>query len=117
MGGGPERPLSNMAMLKLIRTQFPETDATPHGFRSTFRDWPGEQTRFDAQAIEFCPAHTLPNPTQAAYLRTDFLAEPRRIMDEWAHFAVSRDRCDKNTLELHIGCVGRTARMKYVSPK
>ena len=87
-GGRPERPLSNMAMLKLIRTQFPKTDATPHGFRSTFRDWAGEQTRFDAQAIEFCLAHTLPNPTQAAYLRTDFLAERRRIMDEWAHFAV-----------------------------
>ena len=76
-------------MLKLIRTQFPETDATPHGFRSTFRDWAGEQTRFDAQAIEFCLAHTLPNRTQAAYLRTDLFAERRCIMDEWANFAVS----------------------------
>lgn len=60
-GQDPQKPLSNMAMLKLMKVQFSRTRATPHGFRSTFRDWAGEQALFDPQAIEFCLAHSLPH--------------------------------------------------------
>ena len=35
------KPLSNMAMLMLLRRMKIE-DATVHGFRSTFRDWASE---------------------------------------------------------------------------
>ncbi|MBI77771.1 MAG: integrase [Rhodospirillaceae bacterium] len=81
--------LSNMAMRKLMRDRFPEITATPHGFRSTFRDWAAERECYDPMAIEYCLAHALPNRTVSAYLRTDFLKQRRRIMNDWAGFALS----------------------------
>ncbi len=38
-----DKPLSNMAMLKVLE-RMKRTDLTVHGFRSTFRDWAGETT-------------------------------------------------------------------------
>ena len=81
--------LSNMAMLKLMHDRFPEISATSHGFRSTFRDWTAEQECYDVMAIECCLAHTQPSRTVGAYLRTDFLSQRRRIMEDWANFALS----------------------------
>ena len=39
------RPLSNMCFLQLLK-RLDRTDITPHGFRSTFRDWAAETTYF-----------------------------------------------------------------------
>jgi integrase len=59
-GAKPGRPLSNMAMLELVRRMNAEhtvvglplwsdpsqgnRDVVPHGFRSSFRDWAAERT-------------------------------------------------------------------------
>ena len=43
--------LSNMAMLALHK-RIGRTDITPHGFRSTFRDWAGETTNHAREVIE-----------------------------------------------------------------
>jgi integrase len=40
-GPRPDRPLSNMAMLALLR-RMKRDDLTVHGFRSSFRDWAAE---------------------------------------------------------------------------
>jgi len=42
-GGRAESPLSNMALLGVLR-RMGRGDVTTHGFRSTFRDWAAEQT-------------------------------------------------------------------------
>jgi integrase len=50
--------LSNMAMSMLLR-RMGEKDITVHGFRSSFRDWAGEETEVDRETIEMALAHTI----------------------------------------------------------
>ena len=50
-GGRKGMPLSNMAMLALLK-RIGRNDLTTHGFRSTFRDWAAERTNFPREVIE-----------------------------------------------------------------
>ncbi len=63
------RPLSNMAMLELLRGLRP--GLTVHGFRSTFRDWAAEQTDFPSEVVEMALAHTIESEVERAYRRGD----------------------------------------------
>ena len=47
--------------------------AVPHGFRSSFRDWAAERTSTPREVVEAALAHTVQNPTEAAYARSDSL--------------------------------------------
>lgn len=49
------RPLSNMAMLMLLR-RMKRTHLTVHGFRSSFRDWAAETTNFPNFVVEMALA-------------------------------------------------------------
>ena len=60
--------------------------AVPHGFRSSFRDWAAEQTNTPREVVEAALAHTVRNPTEAAYARSDLFERRRRLMDEWAAY-------------------------------
>ena len=64
----PGRPLSNMAMLTLLRRH--NFDFTTHGFRSSFRDWCAEQTGFPPAAVERCLAHGTSRQSPIASGRT-----------------------------------------------
>ncbi|MDC3177597.1 hypothetical protein OBA45_00930 [bacterium] len=75
-------PISNMAILSLMRKRFPDIEAVPHGFRSTFRDW-AENQSYSHRAVEYCQAHTVRNKTEAADQRDDLLAIRRNIMVDW----------------------------------
>ena len=57
-----EKPLSNMTLSKLIKEL--GIAAVPHGFRSSFRDWPAEQTNTPRDVVEAALAHTVRNPTE-----------------------------------------------------
>lgn len=59
---------------------------TVHGFRSTFRDWAGEQSSFPREVIEHALAHGLADKTEAAYQRGSLLMKRRKLMDAWAGF-------------------------------
>lgn len=83
-----DRPLSDMAMAMTLRRM--KIDATPHGFRSTFRTWAGEQTSFPREIAEAALAHTQDDKTEAAYLRTDYLQKRRDLMAAWANFIEGR---------------------------
>jgi integrase len=61
-------------------------EAVPHGFRSSFRDWVGEQTSFPRELAEKALAHSLPDKTEAAYQRGDLLEKRRGLMDAWAAY-------------------------------
>jgi integrase len=61
-------------------------DVTSHGFRSTFRDWAGEQTNFPREVCEDALAHRVGGPVEEAYRRGDFLEKRRRLMEAWAGF-------------------------------
>src|SRR6185295_13437165 len=47
-------------------------DVTPHGFRSTFRDWAAEQTNFPREVAEMALAHAVEDKVEAAYRRGDY---------------------------------------------
>lgn len=87
-GERPRRPLSNMSMLMLLR-RMGRGDLTSHGFRSSFRDWAGEQMRWPRDVIESALAHAVEGKTEAAYLRTDYLAARRELMASWADYCDS----------------------------
>ncbi|MFK4447490.1 integrase [Caballeronia udeis] len=76
--------LSDMALLAVMRRQ--ELTATPHGFRSTFRDWAGEHTNYPRELAEVALAHIKGDATEAAYWRGDVLEKRRRMMTDWAEF-------------------------------
>ncbi len=87
-GRNPGRPLSNMAMLKLLE-RMGRSDLTVHGFRSTFRDWAAERTNFQNEVVEMALAHAVEDKTEAAYRRGDLFEKRRRLMDAWAEFCTT----------------------------
>ncbi len=103
------RPLSNMAMLMLLRRmnsgggspprwRDPRSGEpiTPHGFRSTFRSWAEECTNHGREVAEAALAHAVRDKTEAAYQRGDLLEKRRRLMDDWAAF------CARSTLAAEV---------------
>ena len=77
------KPLSNMAMLMLLR-RMRRADLTAHGFRSTFRDWCAERTNFPSEVAEMALAHTVGDKVEAAYRRGDLFEKRRALMEQWA---------------------------------
>jgi integrase len=84
-GAKPGKPLSNMALLVLLR-RMGRDDLTAHGFRSTFRDWAAERTNFPSEIAEMALAHAVGSKVEAAYRRGDLFEHRRRMMAEWAKF-------------------------------
>jgi integrase len=56
---------------------------TPHGLRSTFRDWAAETTSFANETLELALAHTISNKAEAAYRRQDQLEKRIKLMQQW----------------------------------
>ena len=79
------KPQSNMAMAMLLR-RMKRGDVTVHGFRSSFRDWAGEETPFAREVAEAALAHVVGDETERAYRRGDALEKRRQLMDAWAAF-------------------------------
>ena len=63
----------------------------PHGFRSTFRDWAGEQTNFPREIIEHALAHQLKDKAEAAYSRSTMPEKRRKLMDAWAQYCATKE--------------------------
>ena len=60
---------------------------TPHGFRSTFRDWAAEEAHsFQNETVELALAHTIKNQGEAAYRRGDQLDRRRELMKKWFYY-------------------------------
>jgi integrase len=87
-GGKRGKPLSNMAMLAVLK-RMGWGDLTTHGFRSTFRDWAAECTNFPREVVEMALAHTIESKVEAAYRRGDLFQKRRQLMEAWARFCVT----------------------------
>ncbi len=59
--------------------------ATPHGFRSSFRNWCAE-TGIPREVAERALAHVVGNKVEAAYNRTDLLERRREVMEAWGRY-------------------------------
>jgi integrase len=85
IGGRRGKGLSNIAMLKLMRTLRPGT--TVHGTaRSAFRDWCSEQTDAPREVAEAALAHRLGSTAEQSYARSDLLVRRKMLMTEWATY-------------------------------
>lgn len=83
-GQKPGRPLSNMAMLTLLKRMKLGDATTAHGFRSSFRDWAAECTSYPGEVAEMALAHVVENATEAAYRRGDLFEKRKELMQAWA---------------------------------
>lgn len=84
-GQRPNRPLSNMSMTMLLRRMKVE-NVTVHGFRSTFRDWAGDRTRYAREVAEAALSHSVGDVVERSYRRGDALEKRRSLMTEWGNF-------------------------------
>ena len=82
------RPLSGMASEMVLRRMKVE-NATPHGFRSSFRDWAAERTNFPNHVCEAALAHVIENKAEAAYRRGDLFAKRTKLMEAWAAYCAA----------------------------
>lgn len=78
--------LSNMALLTLLRRMKMAGRCTPHGFRSTFRDWVAECTATPEAVAETALAHAVGSEVRRAYQRSDLLEKRRALMVAWAEY-------------------------------
>ena len=76
------RPLSDSTISKLLRER--GIEGTPHGMRSSFRNWCAE-TGVPREVAELALAHVVQNATEAAYLRSDLLDRRSPLMQKWAN--------------------------------
>ena len=72
--------------------QYREVAAVPRGFRSSFRDWPAEETDHPREVIEAALAHVVQNKVEAAYARSDLFERRRRLMDDWSEYLTRQGR-------------------------
>lgn len=85
-GAKRERPLSNMAMLEMLRGMREGQGLTVHGFRSSFRDWITETTLHPDAIAEQALAHAIDNKVERAYRRGDAFERRKDLMQQWADY-------------------------------
>ena len=75
--------ISDNTLSKYMRDR--EIAATPHGFRSSLRDWIAEtQVGTPHEVAEMVISHGTDSKVVRAYRRTDFLEQRRRLMELWS---------------------------------
>ena len=81
-------PLSINA-LRMLMKRMGVGEYTPHGFRSSFRDWCSTNNDLGFEVFERALAHKHPSTTVNAYARSDLLEQRRVLMQEWNDFVTS----------------------------
>jgi hypothetical protein len=71
---------------------------TAHGFRSSFRDWAGNETFYPRDLIETALTHVIGEKTEQAYCRSDALEKRRKLMEAWASYC--EPKANSNVLHL-----------------
>jgi integrase len=77
--------ISDMTLSKVMKDA--DQPFTPHGFRSSFRDWAAEKMHHIPDAVaEAALAHVVPDRVVRAYKRTTFMVLRRALLEEWGKF-------------------------------
>ncbi len=85
------QPLSNMAMLTLLRRMEADKRTTVHGLcRASFSTWAHETGAARPDVIEACLAHREVDRVKAAYNRAHFMQERNALLVAWANFLSGR---------------------------
>ena len=85
--------LDDKSLRELLKRMDLPAHVTPHGFRSSFRNWAARARingeRIDRDLAEMCLGHLVKGKVEAAYWTEDALDERREIMEAWADYCGS----------------------------
>ncbi|HTZ68960.1 MAG TPA: integrase arm-type DNA-binding domain-containing protein [Roseiarcus sp.] len=98
---GQRSALSNQTIRNVLLALRP--GLTAHGFRSTFRDWCGDQTNFPREVAEAALAHKVGNTVEAAYRRGSALEKRRKLMQAWADYCAKPPATSRSDNVVAIG--------------
>ena len=82
----PGRALSDMTLMKALRSTGLAARTTVHGFRTSFKTWAMERTDAPWAVAEAALAHQLGGSVEQAYARSDLLDRRRKLMQQWADY-------------------------------
>ena len=82
------RPLSDMALTKVLRDTGLADRATVHGFRTSFRTWASERTSVPHAVAEMALAHAVGSSVERSYARSDLFDKRRGLMEQWAQYVL-----------------------------
>jgi len=80
------RKIHSVNATRALLHRMERKNITTHGFRSTFRDWAGDQTNFQRETIEAALAHSIKDKAEAAYRRSSAIEKRRKLMQAWADY-------------------------------
>jgi integrase len=83
-GTRPGRSLSDGTLERVLDRM--KVAVTPHGFRSSFRDWAGDMTDHPREVVEAALAHAVGDETERAYRRSDAIEKRRGLMEAWGRY-------------------------------
>jgi integrase len=78
-----DRRLSHIVLQRVMAKL--SVDFTVHGFRSSLRDWAGDETSFPREVCEGVLAHVV-GGVEGAYRRSDALEKRRALLSAWANY-------------------------------
>jgi integrase len=97
--------LSDMTISAVCRRM--KVDAVPHGFRSSFKDWARNRTRFADEVSELALAHVNSDKTRAAYARDGLLEQRTQMMAKWCEFLNSPPVAKEDGMDNLVALGGR----------
>jgi len=77
--------LWSTTLLVLLQQQMNRA-VTAHGFRSTFRDWCGDEGDVPRELAEASLAHVIKDTTERAYRRKSAVERRRKVMQAWCDY-------------------------------
>jgi integrase len=84
------KPLGAMLFNQILARMLPGIEVTPHGFRSSFKQWAVERANYPDFVSEIALAHEEGNKVAAAYKRkAEPLEKRRRMMRDWSAYCMS----------------------------
>jgi integrase len=88
LGAKPGRHLSG-GVMRTVLGKMDRADVTVHGFRSTFRTWAAERTRYPREMPELALSHAVGSEVERAYQRSDLFERRRALMRDWAAWCMA----------------------------
>lgn len=81
----PDKALSD-GSLRQVMIRHGAGEYTPHGMRTSFRDWAGDETFHEEEVAELALAHSVGDDTKKAYRRRQAVRKRRALMEDWERY-------------------------------
>jgi len=79
--------LADVTVNRTLHTIVPKV--TVHGFRSSFREWGAETTRYPSAVLELALAHVNKDKVEEAYQRSDLFERRIELMSAWGSYCAN----------------------------